>query len=142
MNYINNCTKIEIICCKHGSFLSKSKNHLKGKGCQKCLYKNETACREAIEKITGKLFPKIKPKFLEGLEYDMYNEDMKIAIEYDGEQHTKPIKKFGGEKKFQQLQKNDEKKNKLSKLNNIILIRVPHTVTNFEKYFEDYFYFM
>ena len=35
-----------------------------------------------------------------------------------------------------------KKKNKLSTLNNITLIRVPHTVTNFEKYFEDYFYFM
>ena len=36
----------------------------------------------------------------------------------------------------------DKKKLRLSKLNNIILIVVPYTVTNFEKYFEDYFYFM
>ena len=114
--YINNRTKIEIICTLHGSFWQEPSSHFNGSGCPKCLYKNETACREAIEKITGKLFPKIKPKFLEGLEYDMYNEDMKIAIEYDGEQHTKPIKKFGGEKKFQQVQKNDKKKRKIIKI--------------------------
>ena len=80
------------------------------------MYKNETACREAIEKITGKFFPKTKAKFLEGLEFDGYNAELKMAIEYDGEQHTKPIKKFGGEKKFQQVQKNDKKKRKIIKI--------------------------
>ena len=92
VNYTNCKTNVEITCILHGSFWQRPSHHLNGVGCPKCLYKNETACREAIEKITGKLFPKIKPKFLEGLEYDMYNEDMKIAIEYDGEQHTKSIK--------------------------------------------------
>ena len=65
-----------------------------------------------------------------------------MAVEYDGIQHYKPVKKFGGEKGFIKTQERDAKKEKLSKLNNITLIRVPHTVTNFEKYFEDYFYFM
>ena len=51
-------------------------------------------------------------------------------------------KKFSGEKKFKQVQERDKKKIRLSKLNNITLIVVPYTVTNFEKYFEDYFYFM
>lgn len=34
--YINNKTKIEIICNKHGSFWQLAKNHLRGIGCAKC----------------------------------------------------------------------------------------------------------
>ena len=67
--------KIEIICKIHGSFFQSPNNHIHGQGCQKCLFKNETACREAIEKITGKLFPKKRPNFLEGLEFDGYNNE-------------------------------------------------------------------
>ena len=106
------------------------------------MYKNETACREAIKKVIGKEFPSTWPSFLKGLQYDGYNEELKIAIEYHGIQHYKPVKKFGGEKKFKKIQERDARKIKLSKLNNITLIIVPYTVTNFEKYFEDYFYFM
>ena len=142
VNYINNCTKIEITCYNHGSFFQNPSDHLKGKGCHKCLYKNETACREAIEKITRKLIPKQKHKFLEGLEFDGYNEELKLAFEHSGMQHFKSLPFFGGDKILKQQQINDEKKLRLSKLNNITLIVVPYTVTNFEKYFEDYFYFM
>ena len=120
-------------------FFQTPNTYIWGKGCDKCIHKTETLCRSAIENITGKPFPKKQPNFLEGLEFDGYNEELKMAIEYDGIQHTKPIRKFGGEKEFKQVQKRDEKKNKLCTLNNIILIRVPHTVINFEKYFEDYF---
>ena len=65
-----------------------------------------------------------------------------MAFEYHGQQHYKPIKFYGGENKFKIQQERDAKKIRLSKLNNITLITVPYTVTNFEKYFEDYFYFM
>ena len=34
-----------------------------------------------MEKIRGKLFPKQKLKFLEGLEYDGYNNEFKMAFE-------------------------------------------------------------
>ena len=92
-------------------------------------------------KITGKLFPKQKPKFLKGLEYDGYNNELKMAVEYDGIQHYKPVKQFGGEKGFIKTQKRDAKKEKMSKLNKIILIRVPYMVTNFEFFFEELFLF-
>ena len=61
VNYVNINTNVEINCIKHGKFWQRPSHHINGVGCPKCLYKNETACREAIEKITGKLFPKIKP---------------------------------------------------------------------------------
>ena len=45
----------ELFRIKQKIFFQKPDNHLSGNGCQKCLYKNETGCREAMEKITGKL---------------------------------------------------------------------------------------
>ena len=142
VKYINSLTKVQINCLVHGFFFQTPASHIRGQGCYKCLYKNETACRESIEKVIGKKFPSTWPSFLEGLQYDGYNEELKIAIEYHGIQHYKPVKFFGGEKRFKIQQERDEKKLRLSKLNNITLIVVPYTVTNFEKYFEDYFYFM
>lgn len=36
VNYINNYTKIEIICKEHGPFLQTPNSHLSGNGCSKC----------------------------------------------------------------------------------------------------------
>lgn len=36
INYINNHTKINITCPKHGSFYQNPNNHLQGLGCRKC----------------------------------------------------------------------------------------------------------
>ena len=41
-NYVNNKTKIEIICDKHGSFWQTPQDHLKGSGCPKCKGWNKT----------------------------------------------------------------------------------------------------
>ena len=36
VHYVNNLTKVEIICSKHGSFFQLPYGHLRGKGCKKC----------------------------------------------------------------------------------------------------------
>ena len=36
VNYINNITKVKIICKKHGCFLQRPSDHLQGHGCPKC----------------------------------------------------------------------------------------------------------
>ena len=36
VNYVNNHTKVEIICRTHGSFYQRPQDHLKGHGCSKC----------------------------------------------------------------------------------------------------------
>lgn len=62
-----------------------------------------------------------------------------ICIEYDGEQHYKPIN-FNGcsneqaQKIYLELIKNDEIKNKYCLDNNIQLIRIPYTVKNIEEH--------
>lgn len=37
VEYVNTHTKVEIVCKKHGSFWQDPHNHLKGKGCPKCV---------------------------------------------------------------------------------------------------------
>lgn len=36
IEYINNQTKVNIICKKHGVFIQRPKNHLDGQGCRRC----------------------------------------------------------------------------------------------------------
>ena len=42
VKYINAKTNISIICKKHGEFLCTPNNHLRGKGCPKCVGKNKS----------------------------------------------------------------------------------------------------
>jgi hypothetical protein len=39
VNYVNNYTRIIVICPKHGEFLQQPSNHLNGTGCRKCIAK-------------------------------------------------------------------------------------------------------
>lgn len=63
------------------------------KDSQKGVYKNEERCREIIQKIYNRPFTKVRPDFLKNpktgrnLELDMYNPELKIAVEYNGIQH-------------------------------------------------------
>lgn len=59
---------------------------------------------------------------------------VKIFIEYDGEQHYKPISIFGGEEGFKERQKRDKEKDIFCKVNNILLIRVPYYEKNINNF--------
>jgi hypothetical protein len=60
---------------------------------KKGTYKNEERCREIIQEIYNLPFKKVRPDFLKNpktgrnLELDMYNDVLKIALEYNGIQH-------------------------------------------------------
>lgn len=59
VNYINNSTKVCIICHKHGEFWQLPSNHLQGKGCQKCarernIMSKKTTKEEFIKKAKAK----------------------------------------------------------------------------------------
>lgn len=66
--YINNQTKIEIICKKHKSFFQKPRSHLSGQGCMNCYIENITGntngfIDEAI-KIHGNKYDYSKVKYI------------------------------------------------------------------------------
>lgn len=83
--------------------------------------------------IVKKIFPNetiirhYRPDWLEKLELDIYIPDLKIAFEYQGQQHYHPIKAWGGEKSLKELKERDEKKKELCYSNSIKLIEVDYS---------------
>jgi hypothetical protein len=97
----------------------------------------EIECRRVLEDIFKKPFPKCRPNFLKNqvtggkynLELDCFNEELRLAVEYDGIAHHKYTPYFHRNYEAFETQKyRDFMKDRLCKDNNIILIRVPYTV--------------
>lgn len=55
----------------------------------------------------------IRPDWLENLELDIYLPELKLAFEYQGQQHYKPVKAWGGDKAFKALKQRDARKKEL-----------------------------
>lgn len=66
----------------------------------------------------------LKSSFGGQMSYDIYISELKIAIEYQGEQHFKPVDYFGGEESFKKVQIRDKEKQQLSKEKGIKLIYI------------------
>ena len=67
-----------------------------------------------------------KFKDLNKLSYDFYIPEYRLLIEYQGEQHYKPIEIFGGEEAFKKQIIHDEEKDKYAKINNYRLLKIPY----------------
>lgn len=68
------------------------------------------------------------------LRFDFYLPENNTCIEYDGEQHFRPVEYFGGMDKYKKIKENDNIKNKYCENNNIRLIRIPYTQEDIEGY--------
>ncbi len=131
--YINMNSKLVIICPEHGKFLIRPKDHIHSKqGCNKCSFsKGESKIMYILDKHNIKYKEQKTFEMLRGyknsyLKYDFYLPEYNICIEYDGEQHYKPINFFGGEKQFLKQKEYDNKKDVYCKENNIHLLRIPY----------------
>ena len=128
VNYINNRTKVKIICIKHGDFLQTPKDHLKGSGCPKCrLSKGEILISNIlidnhITYFSQKTFEDCRN--INVLPFDFYLPEFNTCIEFDGRQHFEVVDAFGGIKDFEKLKINDIIKNKYCSDNGIRLIRI------------------
>ena len=126
VEYVNAKTKVCIICPEHGEFWQTPDSHLRGSGCIHC-----NSFQKSVQKIVDLLqelkinFEREKTfKWLGMLRLDFYLTDYNIAIEYQGEQHFRPIKYFGGEKRFIDRIERDKRKNTLCLKNGIKIIYV------------------
>lgn len=136
IDFINNKTKVEIICPLHGKFKQKPNTHLMGHGCPICKQsKGELEIRKYLKEKNIKFEEQKKFKNCKNkreLPFDFYLPEFNICIEFDGKQHFEVIEKFGGEKEFEKVKLRDEIKNNYCKLNNIRLIRIKYN-QNIEK---------
>lgn len=65
VDYVNNRTKVCIICPEHGEFWQKPNDHLKGKGCPKCVVEQN----RKNQSLGAKAFLK-KARLVHGDKYD------------------------------------------------------------------------
>lgn len=119
VDYKNNSTKICIICPEHGEFQQRPNRHLCGDGCPKC--KESKLEREVAKYFTD--FDRQKSfkwlKYVSNMYLDFYNDELKVGIECQGEQH------FDSKNLFDNVElnkKRDHIKYNLCKENGIKLI--------------------
>ena len=84
VEYVNNHTKICIVCPEHGEFWQSPDKHLEMKGCPKCGHKISKPEDEII-KIIQRVNPQQRNRGLvENKEIDIYVPSIKLGIEYNG----------------------------------------------------------
>lgn len=128
-NGVNN--KIEIICKEHGIFHQNIHKHLKGQGCPKCSFnsKGEEYIKGHLEEMKIKYIRQHgfdSCRYINKLNFDFYLPELNTCIEFDGIQHFKPVRDFGGLKEFKNIKKRDECKDKWCLKNNVNLIRIKY----------------
>lgn len=126
--YVTLPTKWE--CRIHGVF-SRTFSNMKTTGtfCPICSTSlGEQRCKKAVEQIFKKDFKKVRLDGMRGLggkplELDVYNEELKLAIEHQGVQHFKDKKYFGLNRYARQVE-HDQRKIEYCKSNGITLIQI------------------
>ena len=129
--YYNMVNKVIIICPKHGEFEQSPKCHInQSNGCPTCKKsKGELKIIDFLKNNDINFIPQHifeDCKNIRSLFFDFYLPDYNLCIEFDGEQHYKPVKLFGGEKGLLYIRKNDNIKNKFCIKQNIKLIRIKY----------------
>ena len=130
VNYLNNKSKIKILCYIHGEFEQKPYHHLNGVGCPYC---RESKGEKEVEKylkinnikyIRQYTFDNCRDK--RKLPFDFYLPDFNICVEFDGALHFISVQYFGGFDKLVDTQKKDKIKTDYCKNNNIKLLRIKY----------------
>lgn len=99
--------------------------------------KGEAECRRVLEQMFQKPFTSQRPDFLRNpvtggnfnLELDCFNQELSLAVEYNGIQHYKYIPHFHrNHEHFMNQKYRDDMKRRLCKENRVTLIEVPYTI--------------
>lgn len=119
-------------------------NILFGRGCPKCneSHGERQVCQwlynHNINYVHQKTFDDCRDQRL--LPFDFYLPDYNLCIEYDGEQHFRPIELFGGKEGFDKRKHHDDIKNQYCKTNSIHLLRIPY-FKNVEEELDNFYSF-
>lgn len=107
----------------------------RGINCPHCNPKSkmEVAIKTYLNKKDIKFEEQVRFEDLPRLSYDFYLPDHNILIEYQGEQHFKPIKYFGGDSVFKKQITRDKRKKSYADKNMFYLLDIPYTYNTQEK---------
>jgi len=136
--YVHSKKKLIITCKKnkHGDFLQLPNNHLRGQGCPICRRSHgETKIANFLNDNNIRFIEQYKfsgCRRKRTLPFDFYIPDHQCCIEFDGKQHKKSYKFFGGDDRFKVQQENDKIKSKFCRENNIQLIRITGLSINWD----------
>jgi len=133
--YINHRTTLKFSCSEGHEFEKSIKHILKrNTWCTKCTRSvAEELCRHVLE---TSLNVKFKKTWFEHkghrLELDGYNENLKLAFEYNGKQHYEITPMTPTQESLELRKSLDKFKTEYCKENGIQLLIIPHTVPNIE----------
>lgn len=104
--------------------------------------KGERNCADVLKKIyPNHTFEKIRPDWLKNpktkrnLELDLYNEKLKLGIEFQGQQHYKYTPKFHDSvEDFNYQVWKDKLKRQLCNKRGVKLVAIPYNTKNLEEY--------
>lgn len=108
--YKNDKTKVEIICKKHGPFWCKPNSHLNNlNGCPRCRSsKGEIAIKRILQRNHIQFQEQYRmPESDVRFRYDFYLPEHRILIEFQGEQHYRPMGYMGGEESLKDVIRRD-----------------------------------
>lgn len=128
-NYLDD----KIICksslCNH-TWETKPKYILNGSGCRICrTSKGEIEIKKYLDSESINYIQQFRFKnegYITKLPFDFYLPDENLCIEYDGEQHFKSVKHWGGDLGLLKRQERDNIKSEFCENNDIFLLRLPY----------------
>lgn len=126
---------VQHLKCGHKWWI-RPNNLLTGYGCPYCnqshgerlinqVLTNAYSLKEGIDFQYAYILPN-------GLHLDFYLSKQRIGIEYDGEQHFRAVKYFGGTASLKKQQQRDSQKDQYCQEYQIHLIRIPYTVNTYK----------
>lgn len=109
--------------------------HINTSELSRCTSKGEIVCRRSLEAIYSVAFNKARPNFMKNpatgrnLELDCYNDELKLAAEYNGRQHYIYPTGFNiTREEFEKQNIRDKLKRRLCDDHGVFLITIPYTV--------------
>ncbi|QDV86909.1 hypothetical protein [Planctomycetes bacterium TBK1r] len=124
--YVSTVKPMAIKCSAHGTFRQTPQDHLKGQGCPVCKSpKGERRIANWLAKH-GVAFKHQHRIRADGrtVVVDFFVPEENAFIEFDGQQHRKPVKRFGGKEAFFRQVERDQWLDRYAEIQGIYLVRL------------------